>query len=56
MDEGEARTQGARVAALRARLRTTHRAVQRGLGGRSFVLNRSQTVRTDELRIIEVRA
>jgi hypothetical protein len=36
MDEYETRTQEAFVAALRMRLRTTYRAVQCGLGGRSF--------------------
>ena len=41
LDAGEARTQGALVAALRVRPRTTHRTVQCGLGGRGFVLNRA---------------
>jgi hypothetical protein len=39
LDECEARTQGTFVAALRARPRTMHRAVERGLGGRGFILN-----------------
>src|SRR3990172_7346629 len=40
MGEREARTQGAFVEALRTQLRTTHRAVQRGLDGRGFILKR----------------
>jgi len=41
MEECEARTQEALVAALRARPRTKHRAFQCGLGGHGFILNRA---------------
>ena len=41
MDARETRTHGAGVAALRTRPRTQHRAVQCGLGGHGFRLNRT---------------
>jgi foldase protein PrsA len=50
MDEREAWTQGAFVAALRTRPRTTFRAIQCELGGRDFILKRVAGERLSVIR------
>jgi len=56
MDECEARTQGAFVAELRARLRTTHRARPEGTrcepGSRNFILKRVISLLVGQLILI----
>jgi hypothetical protein len=50
MDECEARTQGAFVAALRARPRTTDHTAQRELGGRDVILKPAKGADEDGVR------